>query len=174
MKDGTLKDQLMIISLFSLMEQTMVSNFTEQQRRILDMICRLSLGCDKEEAYIPRQRDFEIVGVGEGHGKRQLDWLIEAKVITRDDCFYEINRDYDEWRVSRSLTFVPEQLDELIEINEKEKEEILKKYSREKEDADSPLRSGLLRRFLVKKDDTDEDEDHIPELPEGLKRYLER
>jgi len=174
MKDSTLKDQLMLISLFSLIEQIMVSNFTEQQRRILDMIIRLSFGCGKEEAYIPRQRDFEIVGVREGHVKRHLDWLIEAKVITRDDCFYEINRDYDEWRVSRSLTFVPEQLDELIEINEKEKEEILKKYSRKKEDADSSLRSGPLRRFLVKKDDIDEDEENHPRLPEGLKKYLER
>lgn len=174
MKDGTLKDRLMIISLFSLIEQIMVSNFTEQQRRILDIIIRLSFGCGKEEAYIPRQRDFEIVGVGEGHVKRHLDWLIEAKVITRDNCFYTINRDYDEWRVSRSLTFVPDRMDELIEINEKGKEEILKKYSREKEDVDSPLRSGLLRRFLVKKDDADEDEGHMPEIPEGLKKYLDR
>jgi DNA invertase Pin-like site-specific DNA recombinase len=54
----------------------MVGCFTEQQRRILDLILRLSWGCDKTTAYI--QRDFEVVGVREGHVKTHLDWLCHA------------------------------------------------------------------------------------------------
>lgn len=98
-------------------EQLMVSNFTERQRRILDLILRLSWGCGKEYAVIPRQSDFEIVGVPEGHVKLHLNWLTEAKVIFRDKDRYSFNKNYDQWRVSRSLAYTEDRLKTLVSIN---------------------------------------------------------
>ncbi len=111
----------------SIGEQLMVSYFTEQQRRILDLILRLSWGCGKETAYIPRQKDFEIVGVGEGHIRVHLDWLINARVVTRDGAHYAFTRDFSHWRVSRALKYTPEKLAELVSLNLRNKEENLRK-----------------------------------------------
>lgn len=98
-------------------EQVMASDFTKRQRKILDLILRLSWGCGKKEAYIPRQKDFEVVGVGEGHIKAELRWLQLAKVITISDNEYSFNKDYDQWRVSRAKGYDPEKLTELVRIN---------------------------------------------------------
>jgi len=101
----------------SINEQLMVSHFSEQQRRVLDFILRLSWGCGNKVAYIPRQRDFEIVGVREGHVKAHLDWLVEAKVILRQDCYYQFNKDFDQWRVSRATGYSKQKLTEIVSLN---------------------------------------------------------
>ena len=101
----------------SILEQLMCSNFTEQQRRVLDLILRLSWGCGKKCAEIPHQKDFEIVGVRESHVKRHIDWLIEARVINRDTNRYSFNKDFDQWRVSRALGYTPDRLTELVSLN---------------------------------------------------------
>jgi len=98
-------------------EQIMVSYFTERQYRILEFIIRLSYGCQKKEAYIPKQSEFEMVGVGAGHIKNQLDLLIRDKVITREGDLYSINKDYDQWRVSRAKPYDPAKLTDLVRIN---------------------------------------------------------
>lgn len=98
-------------------EQVMVSQFTEQQRRILDLILRLSWGCGKKYAMIPQQKDFELVGVRQGHVKAHLDWLADARVIERDGDRYSFNKDFDQWRVSRALAFTPKKLTELVSLN---------------------------------------------------------
>lgn len=98
-------------------EQIMASDFTKRQRKILDLILRLSWGCNKKEAHIPKQKDFEVVGVGESHIKAELRWLELAKVITISGNQYSFNKDYDEWRVSRAKGYDPEKLTELVRIN---------------------------------------------------------
>lgn len=103
-------------------EQLMVSNFTEQQRRILDLILRLSWGCGKEAALIPNQSVFEMVGIRRQHIKGHLEWLTESGVITRDDSIYSINRDFSHWRVSRALAYSPGKLKSLVKINLKHKD----------------------------------------------------
>lgn len=101
----------------SINEQLMVSNFTEQQRRILDLVLRLSWGCGKKTAIIPYQSDFEVVGVGRTHIKSHLDWLAEAKVIIRENNEYSFNKDFDQWRCSRALQYTPERMAELVKRN---------------------------------------------------------
>lgn len=101
----------------SIGEQLMVSHFSEQQRRILDLILRLSWGCGKKDANIPHQRDFAVVGIREGHIKAHLDWLIEAKVIIRQENNYQFNKDFDQWRVSRAIAYTPQKLTELVRLN---------------------------------------------------------
>ena len=98
-------------------EQLMVSHFSEQQRRVLDFILRLSWGCGNKVAYIPRQRDFAIVGIHEGHVKAHIDWLVEARVIFREDCYYQFNKDFDQWRVSRAAGYTKKRLTEIVSLN---------------------------------------------------------
>jgi len=95
----------------------MVSRFSEQRRRILELILRLSLGCGKNAAYIPKQRDFEVVGIGENRIKAHIDWLVNAGVIIREGCYYSLNTDFDQWRVCRVAKYSTEKLAELISLN---------------------------------------------------------
>lgn len=115
----------------SINEQLMVSHFSEQQRRILDLILRLSWGCGNKVAHIPRQKDFEIVGVREGHVRAHLDWLEEAKVIIRQESYYQFNKDFDQWRVSRATGYTKEKLTEIVRLNlNHNKPELTEKISR--------------------------------------------
>jgi len=111
--------------IIDLMNEIMACQFSEQQRRILDLIIRLSIGCGKEAVCIPIQKDFETVGVRQSHIKHHLDWLIRMKVITRDYRFYKINPDFEKWRVSKSMFFDPERLEDLVELNERPQDELL-------------------------------------------------
>ena len=103
-----------------LLNELMASEFTKRQWKLLIFILRLSWGCAKKYAVVPRQKDFEVSGVGETHIKTELEWLIKAKVIHNDDTRYWFNKDYDQWRVSRSRTFSAERLGELISLNIKD------------------------------------------------------
>jgi len=93
--------------------------FTKRQRSILDLILRLSWGCNKKAAIIPRQKDFELVGIDETKVKTELKWLINAKVIKWDKNKNEFSfiKDYDQWRVSIVPKYERERLSTLIHIN---------------------------------------------------------
>src|ERR1035437_7985479 len=101
----------------SIEEQIIVSHFGERRRRVLGLVVRLSLGCGKKTAFIPRQRDFEAVGVGEGHVKADIDWLINAAVIGRNGRYYTFNKDFEQWQVRRPATYLPETLSDLVGLN---------------------------------------------------------
>ncbi len=101
----------------SINEAIMMRDFTKRQRKILDLVLRLSWGCNKKYAQIPRQKDFEIVGIGEGHIKVELVWLVQSHIITIDDNNYSFNKDFDQWQVSRVRPFSPENLTELVRFN---------------------------------------------------------
>lgn len=98
-------------------EQLMVSHFTAKQRRILDLVLRLSWGCGKKDAIIPRQSDFEVVGIFQSDIKGELDLLERDGVIIRDDDTYRFNKDYDKWRVSRARGYTHAKVSELLSIN---------------------------------------------------------
>jgi len=101
----------------SINEAIMMRDFSKRQRKILDLILRLSWGCGKKVAIIPRQKDFEAVGVGEGHIKAELSWLVESKIIVISESQYSFNKNYDDWQVSRVKPFLPKRLTELVRIN---------------------------------------------------------
>ncbi len=101
----------------SINEAIMMRDFTKRQRKILDLILRLSWGCGKQEALIPRQRDFQTVGIGEGHIKAELVWLTQSCIIVISDNNYSFNKDFDQWQVSRVRPFTPEKLTELVRLN---------------------------------------------------------
>jgi hypothetical protein len=103
----------------SIEEEIMMRDFTKRQRSILDLVLRLSWGCGKKTAIIPRQKDFEIVGIGETKIKDELIWLVNARVIAWDKDIDEFgfNKDYDQWRVSIVPGFNKERFTELIHLN---------------------------------------------------------
>ena len=98
-------------------EAIMMRDFSKVQRKILDLILRLSWGCGKKYAYIPHQRDFMIVGVHEVKIKYELDWLTTSKIIFRRDTIYWFNKNFEEWQISRVHPFEPEKLNELLSYN---------------------------------------------------------
>ncbi len=101
----------------SISEAIMMRDFTKRQRKILDLILRLSWGCGKNEAYIPYQNDFCIVGIYEPDVKAELVWLEQSKIIFRQEMFYWFNKDFDQWQISRVKPFVPQRLSELLSLN---------------------------------------------------------
>lgn len=101
----------------SINEAIMMRDFSKRQRKILDLILRLSWGCNKKTALIPKQRDFGAVGIGEGHIKVELNWLEQSHIIIREDDNYSFNKDFDQWQVSRVRPFIPEKLTELVRLN---------------------------------------------------------
>ena len=101
----------------SINEAIMLRDFTKRQRKVLDLILRLSWGCGKKTAIIPRQRDFGAVGIGETHITAELSWLIESKIIATDSGEYSFNKDFDQWQVSRVKPYQPEKLTELVRLN---------------------------------------------------------
>jgi DNA replication protein DnaD len=113
----------------SIEEQIIVSMFSERQLRILLFILRLSWGCNKHSAYIPKQKDFEICGVLEGHVKPLLNSLILAQVIIREGDYYQFNKDFDRWRVSLARDYSPEKLTELVSLNLNEPDKDLRKLT---------------------------------------------
>ena len=101
----------------SINEAIMLRDFTKRQRKILDLILRLSWGCGKNDAYIPHQNDFCIVGIYESDVKAELTWLEQSKIIIRQDMLYWFNKDFDQWQISRVKPFEPERLSNLLSIN---------------------------------------------------------
>lgn len=101
----------------SINEAIMLRDFSKRQRKILDLILRLSWGCGKKFAYIPEQKDFEVVGILATHVKQELYLLEESKIISRDGPYYWFNKHFDEWQISRVHTFAPAQLTDLVSLN---------------------------------------------------------
>lgn len=101
----------------SISEAIMMRDFSKYQRKILDLILRLSWGCGKKYAYIPHQKDFRVAGIFESDIKKNLDWLEVSKIIGRDGPFYWFNKDFDQWQISRVNPFDPERLSDLLSLN---------------------------------------------------------
>jgi hypothetical protein len=101
----------------SITEAIMLRDFTKRQRKILDLILRLSWGCHKKYAEIPRQGYFEYIGIGKGHIKAELDWLQQSKVISIEGNIYSFNKNFDEWQISRVQPYLPEKVTELVTLN---------------------------------------------------------
>jgi DnaD/phage-associated family protein len=111
-------------------EHILMSMFPERPIRVMLFILRLSWGCGKHSAYIPRQKYFELCGVREGHIKQVLDWLINADVIIRDGDHYQFNKDFDRWHVSRAFNYSPEKLTELVSLNINESDRDLRELTK--------------------------------------------
>lgn len=91
-------------------------DFSKRQRAILDLILRLSYGCNRKSAYIPRQKYFTICGVYLPDVKKELLHLQNSKVITisKNGNFYGINKDWEQWQISQVKKFDAAAFKELL------------------------------------------------------------
>lgn len=94
----------------SINEAIMLRDFSKRQRKILDLILRLSWGCGKKYAYIPFQRDFRVAGVYESDIGKEITWLVDSNIIYHDGNYYWFNKDFDSWQISRVKTGNEEEL----------------------------------------------------------------
>jgi hypothetical protein len=99
----------------------MMRDFSKRQRKILDLILRLSYGCGKKIALIPHQNDFIVAGIYESDIGKEIAWLVDSLVIGHDGDYYWFNKDFDQWRVSKiktgELSKIQTRLSELLRIN---------------------------------------------------------
>lgn len=105
-------------------------DFTKRQKDILLFILRLSYGCNRKTAHVPKQQDFLLCGLGgKGHVSTELTLLERCKVITRvkESNEYGINKDYEKWQVSPVRGWDDERFKELVHINLMEKKKEQKK-----------------------------------------------
>lgn len=103
----------------SIAEAIMTRDFTKRQRSILDLILRLSWGCGKKTAIIPKLMDFQTVGIAKSKIRCELEWLVNAKVIVwnRETNTYSFQKDFEQWAVSLVPGYDRKRLDELLHIN---------------------------------------------------------
>ncbi len=99
-----------------LFEAIMQTDFTKRQRNILDLILRLSYGCRKKHAIL-RPSDFEMVGVGRNHIQQEIKMLIKCNVLFVQGEIYQLNKDYDTWRVTIHRYFETEKFEKILHRN---------------------------------------------------------
>lgn len=94
-------------------------DFTKRQKDILQLVIRLSYGCNKKSAHIPMMQDFGICGVTKNHIKGELNYLKEMKVLnwSQDEMIFSFNKDYNVWQARPVRQWDDERFKELLHIN---------------------------------------------------------
>lgn len=102
-----------------LYEKIMMSKFNREQRAILDLVIRLSIGVQRNYCHIPRQKDFELVGVYESHVKKQLQSLVDMNVLAWDveTGLIVLNENIKEWKVPQVPKYDEEMFNYLLHHN---------------------------------------------------------
>ena len=101
----------------SILEEIIGSDFSKRQISILLLILRLSWGCGKKVALIPKKRWFIVTGMHESAIKQELDYLSECKVISSNGTGYSFNKDFDQWRISRNKFYRKKYINSMIAYN---------------------------------------------------------
>jgi phage replication O-like protein O len=94
-------------------------DFTKRQKDIIFLVWRLSYGCQKRAAYIPKLVYFELAGIRRNHIKEELLNLEKWNVLKwdREAKMFEVNKDLDQWNVPQTGGWDEVKLNELIAIN---------------------------------------------------------
>lgn len=93
--------------------------FTGRQYSILRFILRLSWGCGRKTAVIPKLVDFELCGVGKTHIRKELEHLVDMRIIGWNEHTneFDFNKNYDQWRVTPAKGWDEKRFKELLSIN---------------------------------------------------------
>lgn len=121
-------------------------NFSKRQKDIIQFIWRLSYGCQKRIAIIPKLKDFSICGITPNHVKEELTYLVQSKVIfwNRMTNEFEFNKDYDLWQINPVKGWEELRFRELIRLNIAEKGTSQKRNFSHLEDEDKSSHFGKL------------------------------
>lgn len=86
-----------------ILNKTLISDFGKRERKVLDLILRLSYGCFNRNYCIARKVDFEAVGVGSSKIRAVLESLKEKNIIFIGENLNElkitINKQVDLWLI---------------------------------------------------------------------------
>ena len=113
-------------------------DFSKRQKDILLFILRLSYGCNKKTALIPKLKYFVLCGIGPTHIKKELTDLQKRNVIDwdRETMVFSFQKDYERWNLSSVRDWDKAQFNELLAVNLKPKnlpkQEVTKKGSYQK------------------------------------------
>lgn len=115
-------------------EEIIRRDFSKRQLAILQLILRLSYGCRKKTATIPKLKDFEVCGVGKTNITQELKYLTTTKVIVwdKEENTFTFNKDYDMWQISPVKGWDEEVFKELLHIN------LTKKLSKQEPTQETP------------------------------------
>lgn len=94
----------------------MQTNFSKRQRKILDLVIRMSYGCGKKHATL-RPLDFELVGIHKTDIRQELAHLQQAGVLFIEGDQISLNKDYERWRVGLARSFSNERWNEVLNRN---------------------------------------------------------
>lgn len=113
-------------------------DFSKRQKDILLFIWRLSYGCQRREAIIPKMKDFELCGVPATQIKNELTYLERCRVLAwdREQRTFEINKNYETWYVNPVRTWDEDRFSELLHtnLNSKKNSQNMKKNFMKHED----------------------------------------
>jgi phage replication O-like protein O len=130
-----------------LYEAIMTADFSKRQRKVLDLVIRMSYGCQKKYALL-RPIDFELVGIWKVDIQKELKHLEKSKVIFRDGDRIELNKNYDQWRIGIVKSFDEDKMKALIKRNLEQRE--VSKTLTEHED-------GLVKHLPSSKQNTNQE-----------------
>ena len=104
---------------YDLFEQFFIRDFTLKQLKVLLLLIRFSYGFGKKVAKIKPQRLFELAYIYRCDIKEELRYLKQNKVIKYNSEFgeFQINKNYDEWKISYHKLFNEDDLIKLKKIN---------------------------------------------------------
>ncbi len=94
-------------------------DFTKRQKDILLFIWRLSYGCRKKMAIIPKLKHFEVCGVSPQNVTKELNYLVSCKVLNwdKESAIFQVNKDYEQWQISPVKGWDEEVFKDLIRKN---------------------------------------------------------
>lgn len=87
--------------------------FTFRQVRILLLIIRLTVGCQKSWVKM-KLVDFEVVGIYKGDIREDLNLLIERKILFCNQEHLMINDKIDEWEIKKNKLFTEAKFGNLL------------------------------------------------------------
>ncbi|WP_244932868.1 replication protein [Paenibacillus validus] len=118
MSEPQKKKTSFIITEMNIYDQLFSRKLTERQQKIVKFIHRLSNGCQRESAYIPKLKYFELCGVRIQDTKKELSVLRDSNVIHWDgDHNYSLNPNYSEWDINYVGGWDQEAFEELLHLN---------------------------------------------------------
>lgn len=89
---------------------------TSRERRVIELILRLTYGCLGQRWARFSLSDLQVVGIGKNHAREVIDGLLQKQFILKHDKTkaYRLNNEYFISEVTKSGTFKIERLAELV------------------------------------------------------------
>jgi len=102
-----------------LLEALSISEFTAAERRLLDLLIRLSYGCRKKTASFPQWKDLTIIGIDKSYYKKILTKLEINKVIYVDwkGNNVMVNKHFDQWKIRINENYSSKLYHDLLAYN---------------------------------------------------------